>query len=57
MVTGFNHFIWWAAAAHLKAHGIEHHVDDVPLIRQRQIFFSDPAGNGVELNCQMDPGD
>jgi glyoxylase I family protein len=44
-----------AATAQLKAHGIEHYIDVVPLIRQRQIFFSDPAGNGIELNCQLGP--
>jgi catechol-2,3-dioxygenase len=42
-----------SAAAQLNAHGIEHYIDDVPLIAQRQIFFSDPAGNGIELNFQM----
>ena len=45
-----------SATARLTAHGIEHYVDDVPLIGQRQIFFSDPAGNGIELNCQVDSG-
>ena len=41
-----------AATAILKAHGIRHHSDEVPLTGQRQIFFSDPAGNGVELIFQ-----
>ena len=44
-----------SAAAQLKAHGIEHYIDVVPLTGQRQIFFSDPAGNGIELNFQMSP--
>jgi len=33
----------------LKAN-VEHTVQEVPLTGQKQIFFSDPAGNGVELN-------
>ena len=44
-----------SATSRLKKHAIEHRIDDVPLTRQRQIFFSDPAGNGVELNFQMKP--
>jgi hypothetical protein len=28
-------------------------IDDVPLIGQRQIFFSDPAGDDIELDFQM----
>lgn len=35
---------------HLVNLNIEHHVQEVPLTGQKQIFFSDPAGNGVELN-------
>lgn len=42
-----------SATSRLKEHGIEHRIDDVPLTEQRQIFFSDPAGNGVELNFQV----
>jgi catechol 2,3-dioxygenase-like lactoylglutathione lyase family enzyme len=34
----------------LVAAGIDYSVDDVPGGGQRQIFFRDPAGNGVELN-------
>jgi catechol 2,3-dioxygenase-like lactoylglutathione lyase family enzyme len=39
-----------AAIARLQAQGIAHHIDAVPLTGQRQIFFKDPAGNGIELN-------
>ena len=34
----------------LRAKGIEFRVAEVPLTKQIQIFFRDPAGNGVELN-------
>ncbi|MFT3790062.1 MAG: VOC family protein [Rudaea sp.] len=34
----------------LAATGIVHEIDEVPLTGLRQIFFRDPAGNGVELN-------
>ncbi len=33
----------------LSAHGIEYRVAEVPLTGQVQLFFADPAGNGVEL--------
>jgi catechol 2,3-dioxygenase-like lactoylglutathione lyase family enzyme len=46
-----------SATARLKARGIAFHIDDVPLLGQRQVFFKDPAGNGVELNFQLDAGD
>lgn len=36
--------------AALAAAGVAHEVDEVPGRGQRQIFFHDPAGNGVELN-------
>ncbi|MDE2431200.1 MAG: VOC family protein [Burkholderiales bacterium] len=40
--------------ARLQAGGIAFRLSDVPamatLPRQRQIFFNDPAGNGIELN-------
>ncbi len=38
----------------LAAAGIPHEMDDVPGEQQRQIFFRDPAGNGVELNFKQD---
>ncbi|MDM4766535.1 VOC family protein [Pelomonas sp. SE-A7] len=34
----------------LARHGIAYEVGEVPLTGQVQLFFSDPAGNGVELN-------
>ncbi|MBS0582206.1 MAG: VOC family protein [Proteobacteria bacterium] len=39
-----------AMVARLAAAGIEHEIDEVPLTRRRQVFFRDPAGNGIELN-------
>lgn len=39
-----------AMRARLEEKGIRHRTADVPLTRTRQIFLSDPAGNGVELN-------
>jgi catechol 2,3-dioxygenase-like lactoylglutathione lyase family enzyme len=42
-----------SAIARLTAHGIAFHIDDVPLAGQRQMFFKDPAGNGIELNFQF----
>lgn len=35
---------------HLTRHGIAYKVGEVPLTGQVQLFFTDPAGNGVELN-------
>ncbi|RFU48543.1 VOC family protein [Paraburkholderia sp. DHOC27] len=35
---------------HLDAHGVRYRHDLVPLTGQQQLFFTDPAGNGVELN-------
>lgn len=34
----------------LRDLGIAYETDEVPLTGQRQIFFNDPAGNGIELN-------
>ena len=36
--------------AHLDRFNVRYSTDDVPLTSQRQIFFTDPAGNGVEMN-------
>lgn len=38
----------------LRERGIAFRTDEVPLTHQAQIFFSDPAGNGIEL--QFDAG-
>jgi catechol-2,3-dioxygenase len=39
----------------LKAHGIPYRTAQVPLLNLVQLFFHDPAGNGVEL--QFDAAD
>lgn len=38
----------------LARHGIACQRDEVPLTGQVQLFFTDPAGNGVELNFAAD---
>ena len=40
-----------AAVARLLVRSIEYRTAEVPLTGQRQLFFRDPAGNGVELTC------
>lgn len=39
-----------AAEQALRAHGIVYEYDEVPELKQTQLFFTDPAGIGVELN-------
>lgn len=41
-----------AYESELKMRGIQYRVAVVPETRVLQIFFKDPAGNGVELNFQ-----
>jgi catechol 2,3-dioxygenase-like lactoylglutathione lyase family enzyme len=58
VISTFDHVAFTAtdllsAVARVTAHGIAFHIDDVPLAGQRQMFFSDPAGNGVELNFEL----
>jgi catechol 2,3-dioxygenase-like lactoylglutathione lyase family enzyme len=43
-----------AMRATLDAAGIPYAVEDAPERLQRQIFFRDPAGNGIELNFRLD---
>ena len=50
-----DHFAFTAsdpdtAAAALRAHGVAFEVSRSPATRQHQFFFTDPGGNGVELN-------
>lgn len=40
----------------LARHGIEYRVAHVAQTGVRQIFFRDPAGNGIELNCPSRAG-
>jgi glyoxylase I family protein len=56
VLTTFDHvaFTCTDAAemqAKLAAHGVEYRVTKVAQTGIVQIFFRDPAGNGVELNC------
>ena len=43
-----------ATAATLRKHGVSFEVSHSDLTRQHQFFFSDPAGNGIELNFPFD---
>jgi glyoxylase I family protein len=52
--SGFNHVALDCAGfagmvGRLETKGIRFRVTEVPLTRQRQIFFTDPSGVGVEL--------
>jgi catechol 2,3-dioxygenase-like lactoylglutathione lyase family enzyme len=52
--SGFNHVAlectgFAAMAARLQSAEVAFRVTEVPLTRQRQIFFKDPSGVGVEL--------
>jgi len=54
-VSSFDHAAFGcddldAVTVRLQSHGIAHQVDDLPLTGGRQLFFRDPAGNGVELH-------
>lgn len=44
-----------ATADRLRQHGVAFEVSRSELTRQHQFFFSDPAGNGIELNFPFDP--
>lgn len=51
----FNHIAlkcsdFAAMVARLDAHGVAYEVEEVPLLAQKQIFFTDPAGVAIELN-------
>ncbi len=56
VLTTFDHVAFTctdaaAMQAKLAAHGVEYRVTKVAQTGIVQIFFRDPAGNGVELNC------
>ncbi len=60
--TTFDHFALAgtdpaAAAARLRAHGVPFETSVSTLTRQHQFFFSDPAGNGVEINFPFSEDD
>lgn len=42
-----------AVEQHLKLSGITFRTSTVPLTSRYQIFFKDPAGNGVEMNFEL----
>lgn len=46
---------WPSMEASLRVHGVEFHEDRVPGTGVRQVFFRDPAGNGVELAFRIEP--
>ncbi len=58
VATTFDHVAFTctdfaATLARLRALGIEFEADEVPSLAQKQLFFNDPAGNGIELNFAM----
>lgn len=59
-VSTFNHAAFSCTdldevTARLLTHGIAHQLGDVPQSGGRQLFFRDPAGNGVELHSPPEP--
>jgi len=59
--TTFNHVAFSctgrsAAEERLTASGTDYRVAQVPVTGQTQLFFQDPAGNGVELSFAGDEG-
>lgn len=59
VVPTFDHVAFTCAddaamQAVLQAMGIAYTVEDAAERAQRQIFFRDPAGNGIELNFTLD---
>src|SRR6266700_7333562 len=42
-----------AMQAKLDALGIDYSISEVSERKQHQIFFADPAGNGIELNFEL----
>jgi glyoxylase I family protein len=57
--SGFGHVAldctgFVAIIGRLEANGVRFRVTEVPLTRQRQIFFMDPSGVGVELIFPLD---
>ena len=58
VATTFDHVAFTcsgyeATRERLDEFGISYRVAEIPLTGQRQIFFHDPAGNGVEFNFSM----
>lgn len=58
VATTFDHVAFTCAdfavtLARLEALGIEFEADEVASLTQKQLFLSDPAGNGIELNFAM----
>ena len=52
-ISTFDHVAFLcsdAKAFRLASNGIEYTCDEVPLTGELQLFFKDPAGNGVELS-------
>ena len=54
-ITTFDHVAFSCVnqaemEARLIAHQVQYKMAQVPLTGQTQIFFKDPAGNGIELN-------
>jgi glyoxylase I family protein len=61
VLTTFDHVAFTCSGysdmqAHLARHQIDFRLAEIPLTGQRQIFFRDPAGNGVELNFAIEEG-
>jgi extradiol dioxygenase family protein len=61
VATTFDHVAFACAGLsefrqRLDRAGIDYRAARVPLTGQQQLFFKDPAGNGVELNFASDDG-